>query len=533
MDYDAVIAGGGLAGLTLARQLEPLEGCRVLVVEPTRALGDPIPRVGESTVEVGAHYLRHLARCGPMLERGHWTKMGLRFFFGGGGIPFAERPEFGQSKLPETPSYQIDRGLFERELRETLRDSSVEIREGARVADVALGDDAHRVTVETRNGPGSTVRGRWLVDASGRRRLLARKLGLARRSPHRESAAWWWVRGSLDVADLVDRHSHRAWHQRVPGNDRYRSTIHLVGDGYWVWVIALRSGWTSVGIVAHGDTHPFETFNTRLAAAQWLESHEPELARVCRTYEPVGFRVQGRYTTGTTRVMSPQRWSCLGDAGQFPDPLYSPGTDLIGFSNSMTANAIALDRRACLPVGLIDYCDTFLRAQADGITRVTKEFYAMRGRPVPIACKLLWDFVAGWATNGAAMFGGSFLDPSAFARSVAPMRDFTRLSDAMQRLFVRWATTVPGRHRFDFIDYLAVPFVEAVRSRSLRRGRTPDELAADASDAMAVMRALAAAIERLAARDGLGMGAREPGQSSEVDTQLSALFRESVIGCAR
>lgn len=525
MDYDVVVAGGGLAGLTLARQLEQLERYRVLVVEPTQALGDPVPRVGESTVEVGAHYLQHMARCGPLLEGNHWTKMGLRFFFGGGSTPLPERPEFGQSRLPRVPSYQVDRGLFERDLRGALRSSNIELREGARVADVTLGDEHHSLAIESRNGPASTVRTRWLVDATGRRRLLARKLGLAQRSPHRQSAAWWWVRGCLDVSALIDRRTHPAWHDRVVDGDRHRSTIHLVGDGYWVWIIALRSGWTSIGIVAHSETHAFETFNTRLSAAQWLEDHEPELARLCRVCDPVGFRVQGRYTTGTRRVMSPQRWSCLGDAGQFPDPLYSPGTDLIGFANAMTANAIALECRGALPAGLVDYYDTFLRAQADGITRVTKAFYAMRGQPVPIACKLLWDFVAGWATSGTAMFESTFLEPTAFARSVAPLREFTRLSDDMQRLFVRWAKTT-GRHCFDFIDYLSVPFVEAVRSRSLRRGRTPDEIAADAVDNMDVLRDLAAAIERLAVRDGLDIdGVAESAPLGDVDAQLSMLFR--------
>ncbi|MGH9310707.1 MAG: NAD(P)-binding protein, partial [Vicinamibacterales bacterium] len=52
--YDAVIAGGGLAGLCLARQLRrEAPGLRVLVAEKRR---HPVPeaafKVGESTVEI-------------------------------------------------------------------------------------------------------------------------------------------------------------------------------------------------------------------------------------------------------------------------------------------------------------------------------------------------------------------------------------------------------------------------------------------------------------------------------------------------
>ncbi|MGH8655233.1 MAG: FAD-dependent oxidoreductase, partial [Gammaproteobacteria bacterium] len=83
------------------------------------------------------------------------------------------------------------------------------------------------------------MRARWVVNAMGRRRFLQRKLGLLGltvKSTMPHSAAWWRVKGRADVCDLVSESKTR-WHERVPGRMRYFSTTHLMGDGYWVWLI--------------------------------------------------------------------------------------------------------------------------------------------------------------------------------------------------------------------------------------------------------------------------------------------------------
>ena len=55
---DVVVLGGGLAGLTFALQMQQkLPSCKITVLEKRQ---HPVPeaahKVGESTVEVGAHY---------------------------------------------------------------------------------------------------------------------------------------------------------------------------------------------------------------------------------------------------------------------------------------------------------------------------------------------------------------------------------------------------------------------------------------------------------------------------------------------
>ena len=57
-DTDVVILGGGLAGLTLAIQLKRQDpGTRVTVLERrAHPVREAAFKVGESTVEIGAHY---------------------------------------------------------------------------------------------------------------------------------------------------------------------------------------------------------------------------------------------------------------------------------------------------------------------------------------------------------------------------------------------------------------------------------------------------------------------------------------------
>src|SRR5215471_8985273 len=79
--YDVAILGGGLAGLTLALQLKRERPETSILLAEKRA--EPAPdaafKVGESTVESGAYYLREKAGMADHLESEHLFKRGLRY----------------------------------------------------------------------------------------------------------------------------------------------------------------------------------------------------------------------------------------------------------------------------------------------------------------------------------------------------------------------------------------------------------------------------------------------------------------------
>ena len=96
-DFGVVICGGGLAGLTLARQLRrEVPAARVAVIErQKRPLPDAAHKVGESSVELSSHYFGVDLGLGDYLRERHLIKNGLRFFAGDGRHPLHERTEIG------------------------------------------------------------------------------------------------------------------------------------------------------------------------------------------------------------------------------------------------------------------------------------------------------------------------------------------------------------------------------------------------------------------------------------------------------
>ena len=129
-DHDVSIVGGGVAALTLALEIRRARPTtRILIVEPN---DHPVPEVthtvGESTVEVSAHYLRDRLGLGDHLQSSQLRKMGLRMFFShDGNTDIAQRMELGSSSFVPQVTYQIDRGRLENELTRRCRSEDVDI----------------------------------------------------------------------------------------------------------------------------------------------------------------------------------------------------------------------------------------------------------------------------------------------------------------------------------------------------------------------------------------------------------------------
>ena len=149
--------------------------------------------------------------------------------------------------------------------------------------------------------------------------------------------------GMPDVAQQVQPGwpGAEAWKSRVNHTARVLSTVHFCYRGYWFWIIPLSTGHHSLGIVAGEEHHPFETFARPETAMAWIQKHEPVVYEHIKDLPLDDFKVLRRYAYTSEKVYSTERWACIGEAGVFVDPLYSPGSDLIAIAASL---AVAMTR---------------------------------------------------------------------------------------------------------------------------------------------------------------------------------------------
>ncbi|MBL0272350.1 MAG: tryptophan 7-halogenase [Chitinophagaceae bacterium] len=272
--------------------------------------------------------MREVLNLKEYLTEYQLPKFGFRFFFSPEqNENIARRVEVGSRISNPYPSHQIDRGLLENELVRRLIDYGVQVVLGAVVTDVDKSKEAHKIRFQKENKEYRTE-GRWIVDSTGRNCLLKRKLGLQKEINHDINAAWFRLDTVIDVDDWSD---NLAWRNFVDPGRRRLATNHLMGEGYWVWIIPLVAGKTSIGIVADPKYHPFNEFNTFEKAMRWLEKHEPLAAIMLGKHKEkqMDFKGMKHFAYATKQFYSADRWAVTGDAGAFMDPFYSPGQILL------------------------------------------------------------------------------------------------------------------------------------------------------------------------------------------------------------
>ena len=459
-DFDVAIIGGGLAGLTLALQLRQESPDLAVVVLERNKLPPPLAshKVGESTVEIGAHYLADTLGLQELLEQTQLRKFGLRLFFGSGvHDDLAAADELGASKLLPAISYQIDRGRLEGDLADLLHERGIALYDNCVVKRTALEANGglHELGISRDEQPG-TIRSRWVVDAGSRAAVIKRNLGISKRSDHRIGSAWF----RLDKAISVDDWSaSQPWQQQCNRSRRY-STNHLMGAGYWVWIIPLVGDKTSIGLVADPDIHPLSSFNSFEKFTNWLSFHQPRLASevIDARDTLMDFKFRKNLSQDSSQVWSRDRWALTGESGLFADPFYSPGSDFIGISNTFIADLIRRERADDqFPVHAAVYQQMYMSFYSSTMALYENQYPGF-GDTRLMVVKTTWDYAYYWSVLTWLYFRNVMTD-IAFLRTVQPglvaMRD---LNETMQAQFrARAAEKIVDEGRGRFFDQTEIP----------------------------------------------------------------------------
>ncbi len=473
--HDVCIVGGGLAGLTLARDLgRRLPALDIAVVERSRF---PVPeaahKVGESTVEITSHYLARDLGLAEHLDREQLRKFGLRLFCRG-DVPIARDvaayDEIGPSAPLPIPTYQLDRGRFENHLARTWSGVGA-LHDGTTVRSIEVHRGAHRVVLRNPGeGRETTLRCRYLIDASGRRGFLRRSRGTARPARHRHHAVWFRLRGRVDVESLS---TDGDWLSRCSGElPRCASTVHFTGPGYWLWLIPLASGATSVGLVFDPARVPLDEVRGRADLVRWLRLEHPLVAAELADGEALDHCVLQNYAVGNSQVFSEDGWATTGDASLFADPFYSPGGDFIALANTYVVDLIARG----FPVERVDNYQRNYQAFFLNTMLLYRGQYAGFGDRRLIVAKTLWDYAFYWSILAKLFFSGRFTDLEFMRRNENLLQRAAALHARVQRLFRDQAANarrVGGEGRF--FDHHAVPLFHELQLDLLEGDPGEDE----------------------------------------------------------
>jgi flavin-dependent dehydrogenase len=320
--YDVLVVGGGPGGSTIAALLAS-RGERVALVEKDR---HPRFHIGESLLPLNVDLFEKLGVKDEIAKIG-MPKFGVEFV-----SPYHNKAvtlDFANAWDKRFfYSYQVRRAEFDHILLKNAAAKGAVVTEGCRVEDIDFLPDGS-VVASTRDDDGTErkLHARFLVDASGRDTLLAKKFGTREANRQHNSAAVY---------------GHFTGARRLPGKLEGNITIFWFDHG-WFWFIPLADGTTSIGAVS-----PAAYFKTRTGDLTefFLKTIAmcPEIADRLKDATMAGpATATGNYAYRSQRMVG-QNYIMVGDAFSFVDPVFSTGVYIAMMSAFMGADVVT----ACL-----------------------------------------------------------------------------------------------------------------------------------------------------------------------------------------
>ena len=317
---EVVVIGAGPAGAVAAALLKR-QGHDVLMLERQQ-----FPRfsIGESLL---AHCLEFVEEAGmlPAVQAaGFQVKNGAAFACGERYTHFDFRDKF--SPGPGT-TFQVQRAHFDKVLADDAARQGVEVRYLQEVTAADFdGDDGPLLDVRSADGTSYQVKSRFVLDASGYGRVLARLLDLERPSSMPPRKAIF-----THIEDRIDD----------PGFDREKIliSVHPQERGIWYWLIPFSNGRCSFGVVG-GENLFGGPGQGLMATLREMADAAPNLKRVLKNAVwDTPANTIGGYSASVTQLHGPG-YALLGNAAEFLDPVFSSGVTIALRSSKLAADAL-------------------------------------------------------------------------------------------------------------------------------------------------------------------------------------------------
>lgn len=311
---DVLVIGAGPSGAIAAAFVQK-NGLDVTVVEKSH-----FPRfvIGESLLP---SCMAHLEEAGFMdvLKKEHFQlKLGARFvrddkeFF----FQFSDKYTEGWDW-----TWQVHREVFDKVLTDELERRGVDIWFGHSVEDVEFQGSASTSIVMDEKGEKKAIQAKFIIDASGYGRVIARKLNMTTPSEFPVRKAMF---AHLKDAIRPDDDSGR------------QATFVVLEQDLWMWIIPFSNGEASIGFV--GDKKYFEACDEK-GFLKMMEGAPKFYERFKEQPFALSPRSTEGYTTGVTKTYG-KGFALAGNSAEFLDPIFSSGVAL-GIETGRLAGILA------------------------------------------------------------------------------------------------------------------------------------------------------------------------------------------------
>jgi flavin-dependent dehydrogenase len=357
-DCDTLIIGGGPGGSTLGTFLSKA-GQRVRLLEK-----EVFPRfkIGESLIPCGNDILKASGVWEKIEKAGFIPKLGAEFCTGNASK--TRSVWFDNGIIPGYGrTFQVERAKFDHLLLKHAQESGCQVSEGTRVESVNFGKQGV-ITTYQQGDTTSSIRSRWIVDASGRDTFLGRYLRLPRKE--------------LDVPKRIATYAHFKGVYRNSGDAAGHITVVRLQGG-WFWLIPLDVDKTSVGMVQECRTlqesglTPIESFEKTIQESTELRARLRDSQRMSE------FHTTSNYSY-TYETQAGPRMLMIGDAGGFIDPIFSSGV-LIALKSAQLAKDYILNantERGFTPRDQIRFTSE-VQGLRNGFERMIRTYYQENG----------------------------------------------------------------------------------------------------------------------------------------------------------
>ena len=390
------------------------EAVRITRIGPKDRGGLPV--VGESIIEITTHFMENHLGMTNYFRDHHLPKYALTYYFkidpdnpedrtysvhcNERGPKDLRQVENWEGPMDNPPSWLLNRDVFDRDLLKMVDDQPAINQVYGIVRDVDFHPGSkHTVYIQDESGQETTLKADWVIDVTGRKQLLGRKFNLIVKPEGQRDCFWFRVKGfDRNILKEVN-----ALGPMPPGPgedyhyDRYYSTHHFMGKGFWNWLIPMKSedgeDMMSIGFTSRPDYYDGDIRNIDDFLAAMDNTHRV-VADLVRSGTIVDTNKMKRYHYVVKQVYSPDRWAIIGDAAYAPDPLFSNGLAFGTLQWEQIGEMVSQDLEGKLEPQFVETLSDVLMGPVIATQTAITNWYPSMHDPFLSAIRLNWIEIA-------------------------------------------------------------------------------------------------------------------------------------------